>query len=339
MLRRKLLTYLIAMVVLLLAASTGAIWMLQDVLDELDHVNVDEAAYVDTANRMGVAITEIEVELREIQLGRERHLDNLFEHVESLQRDTKALDTIYTKPMFEAHAVYPRITTNLQVFSKHVGTLATTEDEASVKANMAEAMTASVRLRRDIMLIGQLMRDHTRAETRHAVSKFRWLVLGLAIVFLLVINVFVILMLRVSQMVLKPVGQLVEATRRLGEEEYAVRVQVEQHDEFGELARAYNHLAEQLQLNEQRRVETLGQAAVMLNHELNNASAIIKLQLKLLERQSNGSDAMSRSLRQIDENLARMTATVDALKRVRRIVLTDYTADTKMLDLQKSTAE
>jgi hypothetical protein len=42
---------------------------------------------------------------------------------------------------------------------------------------------------------------------------------------------------------------------------------------------------------------------------------------------------------QIHESLARMTVTLERLKHVRRIVLTDYTEGTKMLDLERSVAE
>src|SRR5207248_3278435 len=107
-------------------------------------------------------------------------------------------------------------------------------------------------------------------------------------------------------------------------------------DEFNELAASYNHLAAHLESTERRRLETLAQAAVTLNHELNNASAIIKLQLQLLQKQTGSNTAIERALRQIHESLARMTSTVEALKHLRRIVLTDYSADIKMLDLEKS---
>jgi signal transduction histidine kinase len=157
-----------------------------------------------------------------------------------------------------------------------------------------------------------------------------------------VITASVMMMVRMGRMVLRPVERLVEASRRLGREEYDFRVKIRATDEFGELAAAYNRLAEQLSANERRKLETLGQAAVMLNHELNNAGAIIKLQLSLLERQNAGSPAFARALVQIHESLARMTVTLERLKHVRRIVLTDYAggaAGVKMLDLEKSVAE
>ena len=105
------------------------------------------------------------------------------------------------------------------------------------------------------------------------------------------------------------------------------------------MATSFNNLAGQLQSNEQRKLQTLAQVALTLSHELNNAGAIIELQLKLLGKQSSGNPAFERCLRQIHESLARMTRTVDLLTKVRRIVLTDYVEGLKMLDLERSVEE
>ncbi|MHC5009105.1 MAG: hypothetical protein ACYTGF_17300 [Planctomycetota bacterium] len=48
---------------------------------------------------------------------------------------------------------------------------------------------------------------------------------------------------------------------------------------------------------------------------------------------------MAKPLRQIHQSLGRMADTIDALKRVRKIVLTDYLSGVKMLDLERSVAE
>ena len=64
---------------------------------------------------------------------------------------------------------------------------------------------------------------------------------------------------------------------------------------------------------------------------------IIQMQLELLKRSTQGNEGQERYLRQIRDNLERMAKTVEALKRVRRIVLTDYVAGQQMLDLEKST--
>ena len=112
-------------------------------------------------------------------------------------------------------------------------------------------------------------------------------------------------------------------------------MEIEEHNEFDELANAYNMLAEHLEQTEKRRIETLGQVAIAINHELNNAMGSIELQLGMLGRKSSDPHA-ERRLRTIQQGLARMRDAVQALKSVRRIVLTDYSPGMKMLDLERS---
>jgi methyl-accepting chemotaxis protein len=177
---------------------------------------------------------------------------------------------------------------------------------------------------------------HAHAELVTLTTRFRWLVLALAVVFVFVMNFAVVALLRMTGLVLRPLEKLLEATRHLGHERFDYRVAVNHNDEFDELGRAYNQMAGQLETNEQRKLEMLGQVALALNHELNNAAAIIEMQLKLLGRQTEGNCAAERYARQIHDSLLRMTRSVELLKHVRRIVLTDYVAGMKMLDLEKS---
>jgi signal transduction histidine kinase len=183
---------------------------------------------------------------------------------------------------------------------------------------------------------GSAWLDHAHGELVALTTRFRWLVLALTVVFIFVINFAVIALLRMTGLVLRPLEKLLEATRHLAHERFDYRVDVNQNDEFDELGRAYNQMASQLETNEQRKLEMLGQVALALNHELNNAAAIIEMQLKLLGRQTEGNSAAERYARQIHESLLRMTRSVELLKHVRRIVLTDYVAGVKMLDLEKS---
>jgi nitrogen fixation/metabolism regulation signal transduction histidine kinase len=166
--------------------------------------------------------------------------------------------------------------------------------------------------------------------------RFRWVVLGLSLVFLVVINVAVIVLLRLGKLVVRPVDRLIDATRHLAAEQFGYRVTLDQKDEFDDLAKAYNALAEQLQSNERRRLETLSQVALTMNHELNNALAIIELQLTRLHRQAAATPALESCLGEIHQSLQRVTDTVQSLAKVRRIVLTDYVPGTKMLDLERS---
>jgi signal transduction histidine kinase len=167
-------------------------------------------------------------------------------------------------------------------------------------------------------------------------NRLRWMVLALSLVFVVVINISVVVLLRMGAMILRPVEALLKGTEELARERFDHRIDLHRTDEFALLAKAYNDLASKLQASEQRKVEMLHQAAVMLNHELNNAGSIIQLQLQLLSRQSGNRPALEKCLREIHEGLDRMTTTVQSLKNVRRIVLTDYAPGTKMLDLQRS---
>src|SRR5688500_8119854 len=95
------------------------------------------------------------------------------------------------------------------------------------------------------------------AEDERAVAgRFKWVVLSLWIVFLIVINVSVLVLLRVGGKVPRPVERLGAAGRELGREHFEHRVEIgPAGGEFDELGRAYNRMAEQLQANERGRIE------------------------------------------------------------------------------------
>jgi len=194
-------------------------------------------------------------------------------------------------------------------------------------------------MRTAIADLGRITFEHTALEHEQVVSKFRGAAIVLGIGFLVLLNASIVVVLRAAIMVLKPLSELAEASRRLGREEYDHRVAVDRTDEFGELAQAYNSLAGQLQANEERKVETLQHVARTLNHELNNAISTIELQLTVVDRRKGDDQALAQPLRQIHQSLGRMSDTIDALKRVRKIVLTDYLSGVKMLDLERSLAE
>jgi len=336
MLRRKLIWVLGSLVGLLLATAIGAIWMLQGVLRELHHLDTQAWVIIEEANNLGTTISMVEIELYELEFGQQRHLDRLIELVESMQGEVEKVSASYVSHLPENEPMLQRIRTAVPVFAEHVGALGTAQDPQWAAQHRRDARDAAVGLRRDILTLSRNVGRHGEAEQRALTDRFRWLVLGLTVVFLIVINISIVALLRMAGMVLRPVEKLVEATRQLGKEHFDYRVELDQKDEFDELANAYNSLAAQLQANEQRKLEMLGQVALTLNHELNNAAAIIELQLQLAGRQSGHNPALDKCVTQIRDSLARMTRTVDLLKQVRRIVLADYVSGAKMLDLEKS---
>lgn len=336
MLRRRLLIIFGSLVVLLAAMAVAAVWMLQGVLQDLDHANELAISVVDQTSRLNSAITSVEIDLYNFQTGKERHLDRLIEDVEKVGTLTGAIGAHYAIHEGGTEVYYQALCRGLPRFERSVSSLATAQDPALARQYSVESIATAIELRRSILQIDQNIRGYARAEQSALATRFRWVVLGMALGGLLVINLSVIFLLRTASMVLRPVDTLVEAGRQLAHEHFDFRAHLERRDEFQELAQVYNSLAERLQTHEQRKIEMMGQVALTLNHELNNAIATISLQLQVLERQSGGNARFEKCLRQIRDSLHRMAATVESLKHIRRIVLTDYVAGVKMLDLQRS---
>lgn len=337
MLRKKLLLILGSLVSLLVVATIAAILLLQGVVYDLEQSTGNHSALEDQISAVDTAITQVEIELRHLHSKTSRHLDDIINKMDRLREQCALLARNYPFP--EGRDAAARLEQTLERLEQHIGALATTEDPDLAAADMEKSLLAVVEVRGDILELGRHLHDHVARQGDAVTSRFRFLVQGLAILFLALINISALVLLHVAAMILRPVDQLLHASRELAQEHFDYRVEIAQKDEFQELGRAYNHMASQLQSSEQRRLEILAQVAVALNHELNNAGAIIELQLTLLGRQAGGNAAFETCLRQIHESLARMTGALESLKRVRRIVLTDYGVGMKMLDLQRSVEE
>jgi len=336
MLRRKLLIVFGSLVVLLVALAATAIWVLQGALSDLRRVNTQAVAVADEVNRLNDGLTAVEVDLYQIQLGRQRHLDGLIDDVEAAHNLIDLIGKHYVVHLPQSEGAFKAVRDLYPGFEQRVSSLATAQDENLSRQYAVAALADAMTLRQGVRQIDRNAREHARQEQENLASRFRWLVFGIAIGCLLVINISIVVLLRAAGMVLRPVDKLVEVSRQLTSEHFEKRAELQDADEFHELAEAYNQLAERIQSSEQRRMEMLGQVALTLNHELNNSIAIIELQLQLLGRQTDGGDRFESCLRNIKENLHRMAETVESLKHIRRIVLTDYISGVKMLDLQRS---
>ncbi len=337
MLRRKFMLTLVPLVILLLVTAVVAISLLQGVLQDLNRVQIQAWGTVEHVNDLSITINAIESELYQLQYGKEWHLDKLIDSVEEARREVDQLERSHLAPDLKDNQAYATMAQKLPEFEREVGMLATVQDETLRQQYTEKALASAVALREATLPLSRSVRDHARDDQASLSAWFRWVVLGLAIVFLLLINISVIVLLRIAALILGPVETLVAATRELGREHFEYRVNLDRHDEFDDLGRAYNDLASRLQSNEQRKIEVLQQVAVAINHELNNALSIIELQLKVLSRQAGQCPALEKCLKEIHESLERVTGTVHQLKEVRRIVLTEYAPGMKMLDLAEST--
>ncbi|MDX2119297.1 MAG: HAMP domain-containing protein [Planctomycetota bacterium] len=323
MLRRKLLIRIGLLIACFVAGAAVAIYLLQDTISDIDRINADTTVLVDGVQTADECIAQIED-------GRSRGADaNANQIAGATLRLTRALAGVG-----EHRAVHMAGTTQAKDYRALVASLPAFLDATAASSPNAPAHAA--RVRADVRDLARSLRSYVATEQAEFGRYLRGLVMWLTLAALIMVNISVFVLLRTAQVVLKPVAELVHGSRELAAERFDHRVRVEQQDEFGELARAYNRLAEQLQANEERKAEALRQLAVTLNHDLNNAMATIEMQLSLLDRKSGRDANLANDFRNIQTTLARMGQTVASLKHIRRVVLTDYVDGQKMVDLARS---
>jgi signal transduction histidine kinase len=335
MLRRRLLTIIVPLVGILVLTATMGIVLLQGTLTQVGEINEGGLATVEDGNDFVINLRDARRNLHEMALG---HPNQLQPMAESMDRAAQLLHSIeqsslvhhprFDETLDRIHVKFPEVQRQIaMLYAPH----------ADVSPERAESLIGTMNeIDVDVSKLSQLVRDQAQVEFQELFKRFRWQLLALTIVSIAVINLSILSLLRMGAMILRPVDKLVAAARELGKEKFDVRIQLETNDEFGQLAQAYNHMAEQLEASERRRMEVLGQVALTMNHELNNFINIIELQLMLLSKRTGDSGGLEGHLRQIRESLGRMTKVVEDLRHARRIVLTDYTAGMKMLDLHRS---
>jgi nitrate/nitrite-specific signal transduction histidine kinase len=336
-LHRKLLLVLGPLIVLLLAMAVGATLLLNAALADLDRVSQSSLQRTAQVAAIGATLTTIESELVALRLQTDASLDRLLDSAETIHEQVVAMETRNAETEAPTAAAL-EMRQALDRLMARLGEIAAGRNQQVIADHARIAGDDAIALREAIVEMGDAARLDDQAQNAALMARFRGTVLALCLAFLVVLNVSIVVLLRAASMVLRPVAQLVQASRHLACEEFDYRTPVDRQDEFGELARATNSMAEQLGRSEQRKLETLHQVARTLSHELRNAMAIIDLQLELVARTAGGDPQQEQRLREIHQALVRMSGTVDALTRVRRIVLTDYVAGLKMLDLERSVA-
>lgn len=320
MLQRKLLMRLGLLMVGFVVGAVVSIALLQRVLHDLDTINAEAASVTGAEQTLESAITLIESDSGRLHEGVTIDPAVVSEHQ---KRVRSALEVLSGQPMIrnsaDAAAAYARVNELVE------SSLRTGPGEASGLREAVATLTQSTRL------------DITTRQAGLS-RQLRTLIIALTLAALAMVNISVFVLLRTARMILNPVNQLLEGSRQLAMEHFDHRITVDQQDEFAELARAHNRLADELASNEQRKVQALRHLAVTLSHELNNVINIINLRLEIMGRLSGVDSSLSAHFREIHENLNRMARTIASLRNLRRIVLTDYLPGEKMLDLPRSVA-
>lgn len=128
----------------------------------------------------------------------------------------------------------------------------------------------------------------------------------------LLVLVGVAVLLSIPAMTLaKPLRQLARAVDRFGRGEFSVRVNSKRRDEIGDLARAYNQMAERIEtlLNAERRL------LQDISHELRSPLARLSFAAELTKTAEDRSAAAAR----VQKEVARLTSLVGALVQVTRM--------------------
>ncbi len=328
MLRRKLLSRIGLLILGFVAGAVVAIVLLQDLVREVDRINGETAGLSDGVSGLISAITAIEAD----RLSGEPLPPDA--HAEELLAIEGAMEHFASHPLMQeggaAGEPFERIKSLLPAYLD-----APIVDPVSAAPD-PDAFQVSVALRTAVREVGARVSEYG-AEQHTAIARhFRLLVLGLTLAAILMVNSSVIVLLHTVHMILRPVDQLVDASRELAKENFGHRVEIDSADEFAELAHAYNRLAEQLAANEERKMETLRQVAVALNHDLNNTLAAIELELRLVDRQAGGNPRLAERFARMQQSLNRVAHAMRKLAHVRRIVLTEYMPGQMMLDLERS---
>lgn len=328
---------LAVLTMLMLGTALSAVILMRGVLRDLEHINSLAMIGTTASSSMGASITNIEAEL--IDWTRTSEIDEqlIARSMESIEGEIDQLRDFYSMES-EGNQSFDRLVQCWDDLEQSVGQLAAAPIETAMDHAQA-ARESSDQMRLAVMDHADFAFVHMNSEQDQVTAQFRWMAISLAIIFVVLINVSIILLIRAASWIIKPVDRLIEASRHLAKEEYDYRVEVGRKDEFDELATGFNRLAQHMETNEQRKIETLHQVARTLNHELNNAIAIIELQLRMVANSPGYDPASGKQLELIHETLHRMNKTVNALIHVRRVVLTDYTEGVKMLDLERSTQD
>jgi signal transduction histidine kinase len=335
MLRKKLLLVLSSLVLLMLGTALSAVLLMGGILVDLEDINSVSMIATTTTSKMSESILDIETQLTSRLDSGELDTAQLEYETGLLRSQILEISGFYEQRLPD-QAPCQNLEEALNALEGEIAALGTASP-VDLPLQRAKALEAVRLMRQEILWQTDFAIDLMKNEQKSVTARFRWTAIGLAGIFVLLINISIVVLLRAASFVLKPVDRLVEASRHLAREEYDYRVAVGANDEFAEMGNAFNNLAENLEANEQRKIETLHQVARTMSHELNNAIAIIDLQLNMVARSSGNDPTSAKQLKLIHETLRRMNETIIALTKVRRVVLTDYIKGVKMLDLKRST--
>jgi len=121
------------------------------------------------------------------------------------------------------------------------------------------------------------------------------------------------------RMIVCPIGELAEGTKRIAGGDYEHRVEVGRRNELGDLAESFNAMADQLEEHrKQERLAVIGRMASGVIHDLRTPMAVIRASLPVLLRQDVSDDEKKELAQVVDGAVERMAGmTQDVLEYAR----------------------
>ena len=132
------------------------------------------------------------------------------------------------------------------------------------------------------------------------------------------IPVLVLISQLIARSITKPVHELVAHTKTLAAGELTRKADVTSHDEIGELASAFNEMADQLRESEEKllrseKLAVTGQLAARVAHDIRNPLSAMKMQAQLLRNKLQPGEANETTLQAILSEIDRVEWVVQGL--------------------------
>ena len=208
-----------------------------------------------------------------------------------------------TGPVTQADRFAPIIAEGTAAAGEQIANISWTADAASAEVFHALPLLGRQQELLGVLLVGSSQHDVVTLERR-----IMLLALGVVAVGLLL---GVLMSWWGAARVTRPVRQLAEGAREVADGNWNARVNVRGRNEIGQLAKAFNHMTEQLAEQRERllqaeRVAAWRELARRLAHELKNPLFPLQTTVENLQRaKEQDSGAVRRSVPRIDRHLAR----------------------------------